>query len=206
MHRIHWVHCLLQNKFKSFNTHAGVRCCTSKCMVTLLSICCCTRIALRNVDWHTWQQQSVWDKAATDPKKWIRDPAGSDPVPDPDPLTHGTIFHWSKIPQNVQLFAYFFCNFLSKTNFSETTLKQHLKWKFCPKIKEQILNAQNSVKNLVTHNSVTDPDLEFWIRVVSRSGSGSVAALVSCNNWRRGDSINQTFFVFIDSSSWHWWF
>ena len=60
VHRIHWVHCLLQNKFKSFNTHAGVRCCTSKCMVTLLSICCCTRIALRNVDWHTWQQQSVW--------------------------------------------------------------------------------------------------------------------------------------------------
>ena len=38
-------------------------------------------------------------KAATDPKNWIRDPAGSDP--DPDPLTHGTSFHKSKIPQNV---------------------------------------------------------------------------------------------------------
>ena len=30
-------------------------------------------------------------KAATDPKNWIRDPAGSDP--DPDPLTNGTFFY-----------------------------------------------------------------------------------------------------------------
>ena len=30
-------------------------------------------------------------KAAPDPKNWIRDPAGSDP--DPDPLTLRTFFH-----------------------------------------------------------------------------------------------------------------
>ena len=36
-------------------------------------------------------------KAATDPKNWIRDPAGSDP--DPDPLVHGTYSIGQKIPQ-----------------------------------------------------------------------------------------------------------
>ena len=54
------------------------------------------------------------------------------------------------------------------------------------KIKEQTLNAHNFVLNLVVHyvhNSITDPDLKFWTRVVSRSGSaGSVAALYESIN------------------------
>ena len=40
---------------------------------------------------------STTAKAATDPKNWIRDPAGSDP--DPDPLTHGTYSIGEKIPK-----------------------------------------------------------------------------------------------------------
>ena len=43
-------------------------------------------------------------------------------------------------------------------------------------MKEQILNVQNFVLNLVVYNALTDPDLEFWIRVVSRSESGSGSA------------------------------
>ena len=61
--------------------------------------------------------------------------------------------------------------------------KTAFKLKILSKIKEQILNAHNFVLNLVVHSSLTDPDLEFRIRVVSRSGSGSgstgsVAALI----------------------------
>ena len=37
-------------------------------------------------------------KAATDPKNWIREPAGSDL--DPDPLTHETFFHQPKSTPN----------------------------------------------------------------------------------------------------------
>ena len=48
---------------------------------------------------------------------------------------------------------------------------------------ELVQNAQNFILNLVVYNFLTDPHLEFWIRLVSRSGcgsgsAGSVAALV----------------------------
>ena len=117
---------------------------------------------------------SVTAKAATDPKNWIRDPAGSDP--DPDPLTHDAFFQWPKRPQNVSFLACFFCNFLNKRNFLRNNFETGFKQKKLSKIKEQILNAQNVVQNLAVHSSLTDPDLAFWIRVVSRSGSGSGSA------------------------------
>ena len=55
---------------------------------------------------------------------------------------------------------------------------------------ELVQNAQNFILNLVVYNFLTDPHLEFWIRLVSRSGfgsgsGGSVTALVHVHSCRQ---------------------
>ena len=54
-------------------------------------------------------------KAATDPTNWIRDPAGSDP--DPDPLTNGTFFHQPKNTQNAKFVVLFLSKFFKHDRF-----------------------------------------------------------------------------------------
>ena len=55
----------------------------------------------------------IYIKAATDPKNWIWDSAGSDPDPDPDPdpLTYGTFFISQKMPKMHNFWPISFANF-----------------------------------------------------------------------------------------------
>ena len=80
------------------------------------------------------------------------------------------------------IFSIFFRNFLNTPIIFRNNFRTAFKLEILSKIIEKKLNAQNIVLNLVVHNTLTDPDLEFWIRVVSRSAgsgsAGSVAALV----------------------------
>ena len=65
--------------------------------------------------------------AAINPQNWIRDMAGSDP----DPLSHGTVFYQTKIPQMHTFWPVTFVNILTGQIFSQKVSQQLLNWKCC---------------------------------------------------------------------------